>query len=119
MTLRAALRSALTGAASTLDSLVDDVLADAGSDAFKRYRLVPPDMLEQEAFHNFWSHESVRTVEGDTANWSNNDCCLTPPSRSVCSRPWPDTGGHRLHRGLCRCWWPAALGQPGQTGLAP
>lgn len=64
MTLRAALRSALSGAASTLDSLVDDVLADAGSDAFKRYRLVPPDMLEQEAFHNFWSHESVRTVEG-------------------------------------------------------
>ena len=64
MTLRAALRDAIGTVPTTLDTLVDDVMAQAGDDQFRRYRLVPPDCLPQEAFQRYWQATSLREVSG-------------------------------------------------------
>ncbi|MDQ2845590.1 MAG: DEAD/DEAH box helicase [Actinomycetota bacterium] len=53
MSLRAALRSALTGEQS-LETWVDAALDAARDNDFDRYRLVPPDCLENPRYRRYW-----------------------------------------------------------------
>ena len=64
--MRTALEEGLRHAAgenpTSLDSLVDQAVADAGDDAFHRYRLVPPDFAERDEFASFWQRQKAREV---------------------------------------------------------
>ncbi|WP_422396020.1 DEAD/DEAH box helicase [Raineyella fluvialis] len=54
LTLRAALRASIGPEPATLKSLVATVLSDAGKDPFRRYRLLPPDVVGRDDFSAFW-----------------------------------------------------------------
>lgn len=54
LTLRAALRAAVDEQPVTLETLVSTVLDQAGKDPFRRYRLLPPDVVGRDDFAGFW-----------------------------------------------------------------
>jgi ATP-dependent helicase YprA (DUF1998 family) len=54
LTLRALLRHAVGDHPVSLDTLVDRAIAAAGDDRFRRYRIIPPDLVEREEFAPFW-----------------------------------------------------------------
>ena len=54
LTLRALLRHAVGDHPVSLDALVDRAIAAAGDDRFRRYRIIPPDLVEREEFAPFW-----------------------------------------------------------------
>ena len=62
LTLRALLRHAVGRDPIALDSLADQVIADAGDDSFRRYRIIPPNLVEQEEFASFWRRRRAREV---------------------------------------------------------
>src|SRR5690606_33961765 len=62
LTLRAVLRHAVGDEPVDLDTLVDRVIAEAGDDAKKRYRLLPPDLADREKFAPFWKAPSWAKV---------------------------------------------------------
>ena len=62
LTLRAVLRHAVGDQPVDLDALVDRVIAEAGDDAKKRYRLLPPDLADREKFSPFWKAPSWARV---------------------------------------------------------
>ncbi|MDR1265266.1 MAG: DEAD/DEAH box helicase [Propionibacteriaceae bacterium] len=61
-TLRSILRTALEGGELTLDTLIEQVVGQAGDDRSDRYRLLPPDCAEREAFRPFWERPTLRAV---------------------------------------------------------
>lgn len=61
MSLRAALRSALTGEQS-LETWVDAALDSARDNDFDRYRLMPPDCLENPRYERYWKPASDADV---------------------------------------------------------
>ena len=62
LTLRALLRHAVGAHPVALDSLVDQAIAAAGDDRFRRYRMIPPDLVERDEFAPFWRLPRVREV---------------------------------------------------------
>nr|WP_237465854.1 DEAD/DEAH box helicase [Leucobacter luti] len=60
--LRNAIRDAIGTDAATLETVLDQLLAQAGDDAFRRYRLLAPELPEREAFRPFWAQETLRRV---------------------------------------------------------
>ncbi len=54
LTLRALLRHAVGDHPVSLDVLVDQAIAAAGDDPFRRYRILPPDLVERDEFAPFW-----------------------------------------------------------------
>jgi ATP-dependent helicase YprA (DUF1998 family) len=62
LTLRALLRHAVGGHPVSLDVLVDRAIAEAGDDPFRRYRIIPPDLVERNEFAPFWQRDRARDV---------------------------------------------------------
>jgi hypothetical protein len=62
LTLRALLRHAVGDHPVALDSLVDQAIARAGDDQFRRYRIIPPDLVERAEFAPFWQRPKAREV---------------------------------------------------------
>ena len=62
LTLRALLRHAVGDHPVGLDSLVDQAIAAAGDDPFKRYRIIPPDLVERDEFAPFWQRPRAREI---------------------------------------------------------
>jgi ATP-dependent helicase YprA (DUF1998 family) len=62
LTLRALLRHAVGDQQVSLDALVDRAIAEAGDDQFRRYRIVPPDLVERNEFAPFWQRERARDI---------------------------------------------------------
>ncbi len=69
LTLRAAIRDAVDDQPVSLDLLVDEVIRRAGDDRFRRYRLLPPDVLGRSRFDAFWSHERFAKVPNVSRQW--------------------------------------------------
>lgn len=59
LTLRTLIRQALAVGEADLDSLAHRLIDIAGTDRAHRYRLLPPELSEREAFAPFWSRASV------------------------------------------------------------
>ena len=57
LTFRAMLRDALDDEPCTLDELVQRVVTRAGDDVFRRYRMVPPDLVGRDDFDDWWRPE--------------------------------------------------------------
>ena len=62
LTLRSLLRHAVGDHPVSLDALVDRAVAAAGDDRFKRYRIIPPDLVEREEFALFWRQPRASEV---------------------------------------------------------
>ena len=62
LTLRALLRHAVGDQPVSLDALVDRAIAEAGDDKFRRYRIVPPALVERDEFAPFWRSEHARQI---------------------------------------------------------
>lgn len=62
LTLRALLRHAVGEHPVALDSLVDQAIARAGDDQFRRYRIIPPDLVERAEFAPFWQRSRAHEV---------------------------------------------------------
>lgn len=62
LTLRAVLRHAVGDEPVDLEALVDRLVAQAGNDARKRYRLLPPELAGREKFSTFWEAPSWARV---------------------------------------------------------
>ena len=62
LTLRALLRHAVGDHPVSLDALVDQAIAGAGDDRFRRYRIIPPDLVEREEFAPFWQRPRAREI---------------------------------------------------------
>jgi ATP-dependent helicase YprA (DUF1998 family) len=62
LTLRSVLREAVGDTAVALDALVDQAVLDAGDDPHRRYRIVPPDLVDRPEFAPFWQRERLRDV---------------------------------------------------------
>jgi ATP-dependent helicase YprA (DUF1998 family) len=62
LTLRALLRHAVGEQPVSLDALVDRAIAEAGDDPFRRYRMIPPDLVERNEFAPFWQRERARDI---------------------------------------------------------
>jgi ATP-dependent helicase YprA (DUF1998 family) len=59
LTLRTLVRQALAAGESDLDSLAHRLIDAAGTDRSRRYRLLPPELAEREAFAPFWNQSAV------------------------------------------------------------
>lgn len=62
LTVRSILREAVGSAATTLDTLADRVIQTAGDDAELRFRLLPPDLADKEAFAPYWQEPRLAKV---------------------------------------------------------
>ncbi|SEB29973.1 DEAD/DEAH box helicase [Rhodococcus koreensis] len=62
LTLRTLLRQALADGESDLDSLVHRVIDLAGDDPGARYRVLPPELADRDAFREFWKRPSLARV---------------------------------------------------------
>jgi ATP-dependent helicase YprA (DUF1998 family) len=62
LTLRALLRHAVGDHPVSLDMLVDQAIAAAGDDPFRRYRIIPPDLVERDEFAPFWQRSRAREI---------------------------------------------------------
>ena len=62
LTLRALLRHAVGDQPVSLDVLVDRAIAEAGDDQFRRYRVIPPDLVERNEFVPFWQRDRARDI---------------------------------------------------------
>ena len=62
LTLRSVLRHAVGQNPIALDSLVDQAIVSSGDDSFRRYRLIPPDLVERDEFAPFWRRKAARDV---------------------------------------------------------
>ncbi len=62
LTLRSVLRHAVGQDPVGLDTLVDRAIAGAGDDPFRRYRLIPPDLVERDDFAPFWERPTASQV---------------------------------------------------------
>ena len=62
LTLRSVLLDAVGGAPIALDELVDEAIRNAGDDPFRRYRLIPPNLVDRPEFAPFWASTTLRAV---------------------------------------------------------
>ncbi|SBS79305.1 Putative helicase (fragment) [uncultured Mycobacterium sp.] len=59
LTLRTLVRQALAAGEADMDSLSHRLIDAAGTDRAHRYRLLPPELTEREAFAPFWNQAAV------------------------------------------------------------
>lgn len=59
---RNAIRAAVGDFPISLDSLVDVLLQQAGDDPFDRYRLLSPEIADNDNFRAFWQSQSARAI---------------------------------------------------------
>lgn len=59
LTLRTLVRQVLASGEADLDSLSHRLIDAAGTDRAHRYRLLPPELIEREAFAPFWTQSAV------------------------------------------------------------
>ncbi len=59
LTLRAVLREAVGDEPQPLDAVVERALQLAGSDPARRYRLIPPSLVDRDTFAPFWQKDTV------------------------------------------------------------
>ena len=57
--MRTLVRQALAAGESDLDSLAHRLIDAAGTDRSRRYRLLPPELAEREAFAPFWNQSAM------------------------------------------------------------
>lgn len=69
LTLRTLLRQALAGGESDLDSLAHRVIDLAGDDAGARYRVLPPELADRDAFRDFWERPTLAKVPSKTRTY--------------------------------------------------
>ncbi|SOC50279.1 protein of unknown function [Blastococcus aggregatus] len=62
LTLRAVLREAVGEQPISLDGLVEQVILNAGDNPHRRYRVVPPEVVDREEFAPFWQKPRLRDV---------------------------------------------------------
>ncbi|ADB76319.1 DEAD/DEAH box helicase [Geodermatophilus obscurus] len=62
LTLRSVLREAVGEQPVSLDGLVEQVILDAGDNPHRRYRVVPPAVVDREEFAPFWQKPRLRDV---------------------------------------------------------
>ncbi|MGC3954923.1 MAG: DEAD/DEAH box helicase [Propionicimonas sp.] len=62
LTLRSVIREAVGRSEITLDQLVDRVIEKAGDDQHRRYRLLPPDLADDQKFIDFWKRPRLSQV---------------------------------------------------------
>ena len=62
LTLRSVIREAVGRSEITLDQLVDRVIEKAGDDQHRRYRLLPPDLADNQQFVDFWKRPRLSQV---------------------------------------------------------
>ena len=62
LTLRSVVRQALDTTPVSLTELTERVLARAGDDAHHRYRVLPPELAERDAFRRFWEAPTSASV---------------------------------------------------------
>jgi ATP-dependent helicase YprA (DUF1998 family) len=62
LTLRSVLRDGVGGTPVRLDALVDQIILNAGDDPHRRYRIVPPELVDRDKFAPFWQKPSLRHV---------------------------------------------------------
>ena len=62
LTLRSLLRDAAGDYPVSLEALVDQAIREAGDDRFRRYRIIPPDLVERDEFQPFWERERAAAV---------------------------------------------------------
>ncbi len=62
LTLRSVLRDGVGDTPVSLDALLDQIILNAGDDPHRRYRIVPPEMVEREEFAPFWRRPRLRDV---------------------------------------------------------
>lgn len=67
LTLRSVVRAAVGDEPVTLDQLAERVIADAGDDEQRRYRILPPDLADRDAFAPFWQAPTLRQVPARVA----------------------------------------------------
>ena len=68
LTLRSVLRDAVGDSPISLDTLVDQVILNAGDDPHRRYRVVPPELVERTEFGPFWQRPRLRDVPSSVRN---------------------------------------------------
>jgi ATP-dependent helicase YprA (DUF1998 family) len=62
LTLRAVLREAVGDQPISLDDLVEEIIRNAGDDPHRRYRVVPPELVDRDEFAPFWQRPRLRDV---------------------------------------------------------
>lgn len=62
LTLRTLMRQALADGETDLDSLAHRVINLAGDDAGARYRVLPPELADRDAFGEFWKRRTLARV---------------------------------------------------------
>jgi ATP-dependent helicase YprA (DUF1998 family) len=62
LTLRSLLRDAVGDHPVTLDALVGQAIRGAGDDLFRRYRIIPPDLVERAEFKPFWERDRAGEI---------------------------------------------------------
>ncbi|WP_062465683.1 DEAD/DEAH box helicase [Demequina maris] len=63
LTVRSLLMDAVPATGSvSLDELAERIIRDAGDDAVARYRILPPDLVDNEGFQPFWKEKTSATV---------------------------------------------------------
>ena len=62
LTLRSVLLDAVGHQPVALDDLVEDAIREAGDDAFHRYRIVPPTLVDRPEFREFWQAPRLRAA---------------------------------------------------------
>ena len=92
LTLRALLRHAVGDHPVSLDALVDQAIAAAGDDRFRRYRIIPPDLVERRSSRRSGGGPvPARSPPGCGPGYAAG-CCSTRCSSSACSpvsgAPW-------------------------------
>jgi ATP-dependent helicase YprA (DUF1998 family) len=68
LTLRAVLREVVGREPTSLDTLVDAVINHAADDRSRRYRIVPPDLVDKPEFAPFWQKPRLRDVPAGVRN---------------------------------------------------
>jgi len=66
LTLRSVLRDGVGDTAVSLDALVDQIILNAGDDPHRRYRIVPPELVDRTEFAPFWQQPRLRDVPAAT-----------------------------------------------------
>ncbi|WP_066462969.1 DEAD/DEAH box helicase [Sanguibacter suarezii] len=62
LTLRAVLRAAVGDMPRSVDEVVDEALRQAGDDPFRRYRMLHPDLVDNDGFKPFWQADRLLAV---------------------------------------------------------
>lgn len=64
--MRNAIRQAVGKHPAALSTVLDELLSQAGDDAFRRHRLLSPELTERQSFAPFWEQKKLRSVPPNT-----------------------------------------------------